>query len=156
VERIAPGAFDEALKADVLALYNHANDNILGRKGAGTLRLSVDARGLRYEIDPPNSDIGQRVVEAVRRGDVAGASFGFAPVEQSWTDSPGLLIRELKRVRLYDVGPVNKGAYPSASASVRSLDGLDEALDEIDRRYHAAKLRRRIAADLAAAGLPTR
>ena len=49
VEVIAPGAFDDVLGADVRALFNHDANYLLGRTASGTLTLSVDAVGLRYE-----------------------------------------------------------------------------------------------------------
>src|SRR5689334_17096562 len=51
-ERVAPGAFESALagKDDVRGLFNHNPDIILGRNTAGTLTLSDDEEGLRYEI----------------------------------------------------------------------------------------------------------
>ena len=76
-ERIMPGAFDNVMKrgTDVVALYNHDPMYILGRESAGTLRISVDERGLRYEVDAPESQ--KMVVEAISRGDVRGSSFAF-------------------------------------------------------------------------------
>src|SRR5215475_2335681 len=51
VERIAPGAFDRAVREDdVRGLMNHDPNLLLGRTAAGTLKLSADATGLRYEI----------------------------------------------------------------------------------------------------------
>ena len=59
VERIHPGAFDEAFRDDdVVALFNHDQSLIIGRRSAGTLRLSLDARGARYEIDEGETTIG--------------------------------------------------------------------------------------------------
>jgi uncharacterized protein len=50
-EQIAPGAFTDAIgRDDVRGLFNHDASWLLGRWSAGTLRLSQDARGLRYEI----------------------------------------------------------------------------------------------------------
>src|SRR5689334_2288993 len=56
-ERIMPGAFDRCIREghDVRALFNHDPNYPLGRTSAGTCRLSIDKRGLKYEIDPPNS-----------------------------------------------------------------------------------------------------
>lgn len=51
-EVIKPGAFDDVLGDDVRALFNHDPNFILGRSSAGTLSLSVDDRGLRYENRP--------------------------------------------------------------------------------------------------------
>lgn len=143
VERIMPGAFDAALRsdADVVALFNHNSDIVLGRRSAGTLRLSDDARGLAYEIDPPASR--GDVVEMLRRGDVRGSSFMFMVRGESWIRGDDLDIRELTAVDLYDVGPVTFPAYEATTAGVRA-QGSDEAArswkrwDET-RRLAAAK-----------------
>ena len=52
VERVAPGTFRSTIKqADVRALFNHEPDQLLGRSGNGSLRMSEDDKGLFYEID---------------------------------------------------------------------------------------------------------
>ena len=70
VERIMPGAFDEVLSTnpDVFGRYNH--DRLLGRTSAGTVRLYLDDRGLRYEIDPKPAD--EDVVQSLERKDIKG------------------------------------------------------------------------------------
>lgn len=129
-ERIMPGAFDAALqrKDDTRALFNHDVSLILGRTEAGTCVLSVDKIGLRFEVTLPGSDIGQRVAEAVQRGDITGCSFSFTADKQSWieekqADGSTLTIREISDVTLYDVGPVTFPAYEGTDVSVakRSL-----------------------------------
>ena len=129
-ERIMPGAFDNVLKrgTDVVALYNHDPMYILGRESAGTLRISVDERGLRYEVDAPESQ--KMVVEAISRGDVRGSSFAFRVKEDgtgdTWSRSvEGKQIREIREVDgLFDVGPVLKPAYQATESFVskRALD----------------------------------
>src|SRR5918995_5655434 len=64
-ERIAPGAFANVLGADVRALLNHDPSEVLGRTRSGTLRLADDQRGLRFELDLPESRSDLR--EAVAR-----------------------------------------------------------------------------------------
>ncbi|WP_134736933.1 HK97 family phage prohead protease, partial [Escherichia coli] len=54
-EIIKPGAFDDVLNDDVRGLFNHDPNFILGRSSAGTLSLSVDERGLRYDIVAPDT-----------------------------------------------------------------------------------------------------
>ncbi len=59
-ERIAPGAFTAAVREDdVRALFNHDPNCVLGRTTAGTLSLSEDQTGLRYQIDPPDTQVAQ-------------------------------------------------------------------------------------------------
>lgn len=135
VERVAPTAFAAALQRrdDTRALFNHDASLILGRTDAGTMRLSVDDNGLRYEIDPPDSDIGRRVMEAIQRGDVSGSSFSFIVDKQSWETLPdGQEVRTIESVQLLDVGPVTFPAYEATSAIMRSGDGPDDARRQYD------------------------
>lgn len=127
VERLMPGCFDRAAREDdVRALFNHAPDNVLGRCKAGTLRLSVDATGLRYEIDAPDTQTARDLMESLKRGDVSGSSFSFDYlkkniVAQQDGDAERDIV-EVHDVRLYDVGPVTFPAYSSTTAGARSAD----------------------------------
>jgi HK97 family phage prohead protease len=134
-ERIMPGAFDRAIREDdVRALFNHSPDQVLGRNRSGTMRLSIDATGLRYEIDPPNNELGRMVVESIRRGDVTGSSFAFIANDITFREvkqenGDPLVIREINEVSLFDTGPVTYPAYGSSSASVRSAE-CDKVRDD--------------------------
>jgi HK97 family phage prohead protease len=122
VERILPGAFDDVIKrgTDVVALYNHDPMFLLGRESSGTLRVSVDERGLRYEIDPPESRAD--VIEAIERGDVRGSSFAFRVkgAGEAWSrTADGRQLREIRSIDgLFDVGPVLKPAYVATESFV--------------------------------------
>jgi HK97 family phage prohead protease len=124
VERIMPGAFDRALRDahDVRALFNHEADNLLGRTTAGTCRLSVDTVGLRYEIDPPDTQVARDLMTSLKRGDIDGSSFSFVETNVQWRDEEGVLYREVLDVDLYDVGPVTFPAYEASSALLRAAD----------------------------------
>jgi HK97 family phage prohead protease len=123
-ERVAPGAFDRAIKdkQDVRALWNHSPDKVLGRTTAGTLRLSTDARGLKYEVDPPAH--AADVVESIKRGDVTGSSFGFRVVKDAVVketrNGQSYYIRTIEDVDLYDVSPVTFPAYVGSDAGARA------------------------------------
>jgi HK97 family phage prohead protease len=124
-EVIRPGAFAEALASgdDVLARFEHIE--ILGRTGNGTLRLTEDERGLRYEIDPPNTTAGRDVVELIKRKDLRGSSFVMKvrqPGGDAWRREGQTLVREIRSVRLVDVAPVSTPAYPATDVALRSLD----------------------------------
>jgi HK97 family phage prohead protease len=124
-EIIRPGAFADSLaEADVRALFNHDPNVILGRNRAGTLRLSEDAKGLRIEIDPPDTQAARDLMVSIARGDVTQMSFGFSvpPGGQIWEkNSLGQVVRTLTTVRLYDVSPVVFPAYPETAVAVRDL-----------------------------------
>src|SRR5215204_250833 len=83
-ERIAPGAFRNVLDSDVRALLNHDPSQVLGRTKSGTLRLFDEQRGLRFEIDLPDSPLGENVRASVARKDIDGASFRFQVDRESW------------------------------------------------------------------------
>lgn len=125
-ERVLPGAFDRAIreKDDVRALVDHDPSRIIGRTAAGTARLSVDAKGLRYEADAPDTQVGRDIVTSIRRGDVTGSSFGFAveedQVRRETRNGQPYYIRELLSVRLYDVSPVSFPAYDATSVGARA------------------------------------
>jgi len=124
-EEILPGAFDKILnrqrgKADVVALFNHDSNIVLGRTSSGTLELSSDEKGLRYVVTPPASR--SDIMELIARRDVSGSSFAFTvgkAGESFRTAEDGKAIRQIREVSgLYDVGPVVTPAYPASSASV--------------------------------------
>jgi HK97 family phage prohead protease len=85
-EQFAPGAFKDSLASgsDVRALYEHNYTQLLGRTKSGTLVLSEDDTGLRFELTPPNTQLGNDVLELVERGDISGMSFGFRALKEAW------------------------------------------------------------------------
>jgi len=121
-EVIRRGAFRKTLQeADVRALWNHDENFVLGRTKSGTLRLEEDERGLKIEIDPPDTQWARDLLVSIERGDVDQMSFAFVPVKDNWTEGrDGKPLRELLEVRLFDVSPVTWPAYPQTSIQVRS------------------------------------
>lgn len=127
VETIDPSAFNNTLRltkrkqADVLALWNHDTRHLLGRVSSGTLQLSVDDVGLRYEVELPDTTTGRDVAELLRRGDIRGSSFGFRAINPTWSEDDGVLVRRLTEVALMDTSPVTSPAYPDTDAGIRSV-----------------------------------
>lgn len=114
-ERIAPGAFAGVLDADVRCLLNHDPNVVLGRTKSGTMRLADDQRGLRFEVDLPESRSDLR--EAVGRGDLDGASFRFQVGDEEWDGD----LRTVKTVKsLHDVTLATYPAYPASSIELRT------------------------------------
>jgi hypothetical protein len=132
-EIIQPGFFDDALKRadDIYALLNHNDIYILGERNAGTLRLLSDLKGLRFEIDLPETrTVNDLVVSPVERKELKGTSFGFnaksLDIGYTWTEDPdtGAEIRTLLpngARRIYDVSPVTFPAYVGNEIALRSL-----------------------------------
>ena len=134
-EIIRRGAFDRALSSgvNVLARANHESMALLGCTRAGTLRLSVDDHGLRYEIDAPNTSVGRDIMEYLRRGDIFESSFAFAPrtTKAKWegrSKQDNKPLRELIDVSLVDISPViDEAAYSGTQVSARTLEEAQKA-----------------------------
>lgn len=122
IERIAPGAFDDVLNDDVVALFNHDPNLPLARSGAG-LRIGSDNTGLFYEFDAPNTTVGNDLLANVRSGVIKQSSFAFTVKEHKRTVRNGQpdLRTIIKVERLYDVSPVTYPAYPDTTVAARYL-----------------------------------
>lgn len=135
-EKIARGAFARALQEDdVRALFNHDPNYVLGRNTSKTLRMWEDIHGLRFEVEPPDTQVGRDLLALVQRGDINQMSFAFRALKQEWeelespNESGAWFIRTLQEVRLYDVSVVTYPAYPQTTAAVR-----DEAQQLMEAR----------------------
>ena len=125
-EKIEPGAFSQVLregKHPVLALYDHAVANLLGSTVAGTLRLTEDSVGLRFELQLPNTTLGRDCLALVERGDLAGCSFGFTvnPKQTVWQRSGGKVLNIVKQVSsLREISLVCLPAYSQSGITTVS------------------------------------
>ena len=142
VEIIDNQALDGVIEtSDVLALLNHNEDKgVLARsnKGVGSLKLTIDERGLKYAFTAPLTALGDELIEGVKRGDITTSSFAFSVEDEKWTkNEEGKYIRTIKKIgKLYDVSPVYFAAYSSTSVNARGLNSLKEKeLKELDIYY---------------------
>ena len=137
-ERVLPGAFEETILQDnIIAAFNHDDNQLLGRNTSGTLELEEDARGLRAVIDPPDGYLGDYVINLIERGDIEGGSFRFEAEEEEWrfTDNAEELDeRELEKCRLIDVGPVTHPAYPDTEAEVDNRNLELRSAEEVHQK----------------------
>lgn len=131
VETIERTAVTQELidNADVKCLFNHNREALLARsnQGKGTLKLTIDEVGLRYEFEAPATIDGDKVLELVRRGDIVGSSFAFSCSGEDacryYEDADGMLHRVVSRITgLYDVSPVIDPAYTETSVEARSWE----------------------------------
>jgi HK97 family phage prohead protease len=146
-EIIMPGAFDRALREghDVRALVNHDPNQILGRTKSGTLKLSVDERGLMAEIDPPDTQAARDALTSIKRGDIDGMSFAFRTITDNWRMEDGEQIRELVDVELLDVSVVAYPAYSATQVSARAIEHARTKLEPppagVPNEVNAARLK---------------
>lgn len=147
VERIDPGAFGIVSERrgrkkplETRALWNHDANYPLARY-PGTLKMSVDEVGLRYEFPVPDTTYGRDIASNIRAGIVKGSSFSFTVPSggDSWSVEDGRSIRTITRIdSLLDVGPVTFPAYPDADVKVAQRS-YQHFRDEQRRHREAAE-----------------
>ena len=150
IEVIKPEAGEGIIENNDIGSYLNHNQNkgILARslRGEGSLRLSVDGKGVKYSFEAPNFDLGDELIEGIKRGDIRGSSFGFivdpkdAKLERR---ADGVWVRSITKFSgVFDISPVYTGAYPDASVALRSLEEVEkqEELEIAQRAEEEAKL----------------
>lgn len=143
-ETINPAAITEEVlkRSDVFCLFNHDQDKVLARSkyGTGSLQLQLDEQGLKYTFTAPNTDLGDELLEYLRRGDIDSSSFAFTVStdegSEVWTTgTDGRQYREILKIdELHDVSPVWNPAYSSTSVSQRTLDKLNQLREMQDEK----------------------
>ena len=129
-EVIDRNALDGADMSDVVLRFDHQG-HALARTRGGSLRLSVDAHGLRVDADMTLSDEARSFYQEVKNGLIDKMSFAFtvAPEGDSWDSTTRT--RTVKHIaRLFDVSLVTWPAYEQTQVSARSRF---EALAEPER-----------------------
>ncbi|WP_242145892.1 MULTISPECIES: HK97 family phage prohead protease [unclassified Bacillus cereus group] len=145
VEEIAEGAFDESLKVrDVVGLWSHDTSQVLGNTKSNTLRIENDKKELRFELDIPNTTVGNDAWELIQRGDVDGVSFGMKVIKDKWSseerENGKLYKRSILNAELYEISPVAFPAYPANEVNVRSLDDFKANEKRAANEYRKRKL----------------
>ena len=134
-EIIAPEAITKELLdgCDIKFTMFHDRQLILARSknGAGTLSYTVDEKGVAFEFEAPNTADGDKALELVKRGDLAGCSFMFST--QYWDeafvsrtvevrDGRAYITYTVKAVTgVYDMTLAADPAYPDTSVEAREF-----------------------------------
>jgi uncharacterized protein len=128
-EIVKRGAFARALreKQDVVCLFNHSADQVLGRSSAGTLVMKEHDAGLYFDCTPPDTQLGRDLPVLIKRRDVKGCSFAFQVSKETITEqkigSKMVRTRQIEEVSpLYDVGPVTYPAYTGTDVDARAME----------------------------------
>jgi HK97 family phage prohead protease len=139
-EQINSGAVDECIinASDVFAVLNHdRNRGILARSrnGKGSLQLTVDGRGLRYEFELADTPIAKELRSYLERGEIDSSSFAFTVADEEWRKEANCYVRTVKRFdKLFDVSPVFQSAYPDTCVAKRAIDEMKAKEDEAQKK----------------------
>lgn len=119
----AKGCFTESLASgqEVMALYAHEDNDLVGRQANGSLRIIEDETGLRYELDPPAFDpkfcgrIASKLVDKV--------SVGVTDASSEWTEgADGLALRTITQATLVEISFTAYPAFTDTSAEMLMLN----------------------------------
>ncbi len=124
-ERIIKGA----VKRDkvVKSFFNHDPSQVLSTtKSKPSLELNDTDKGLEYVSPIPPTSYGKDLEINLERGNVKGSSFAFSVPDDGskrWEEE-GVYYREIRKLTLYEIGPVTDPAYLSSSAQLRSAEDV--------------------------------
>lgn len=138
-EIIHPGAASDylATNPDIRCALNHSMDHIFGRSKSGTASFVEDEFGVRYEVEPPDTQWSKDAMESIKRGDIDGSSFTFYVSEGNekvTRQKDGSFLREIFKLDVIgEMGPVSYPAYEGTSAYARSLKDEYDSFAEHQR-----------------------
>lgn len=135
IETIKRGAITQELcdNCDVFCRFDHDPNRILARSryGKGSMTLTVDERGLKYEFDAPKTALGDELLEYIKRGDIYQSSFCFSMSgkegTEKWEKRDGKYYRTILKIdKLWDTAPCWLPAYSDTSVDNRSFTEITE------------------------------
>jgi len=139
-EVIAKGAFGKNLPgADIRFLVGHDTRAILGRTKSGTMKVTEDDIGLRFDLTLPETTLAKDTIEQINRRDLDAMSFGFKKVEDAWgEDEEGFDLRTLKEVKVFELSLTAFPAYDETEVALRDLAAWRE------KKSHSRRSRLRL------------
>lgn len=147
-EVFAQGAFREAIKGDVLFIFGHDHNRVMGRTSSGTLRLSEDRDGVAYEADLPDTTDGRDLDVLVDRKDITGTSFGFRSVKEQWDETRSPPRRTILEAELFEISPTAWPAYDDTTIAKRNRESAAKERRSANFNAAASRLRMKAALDL--------
>lgn len=171
-EVLEPGCVTREMldKQDIKLTMFHDRQLVLARsnKGNGTLSYEVDKVGVKFWAEMPHTVDGDKALELVSRGDIAGCSFIYSTDEgdsenavsyerlgEKGDDGEDILLRHVKRIdNVYDFTITTDPAYEQTDVSKREVEAAGikfeqqpkpKQIDESKKRERINEVRERIA-----------
>lgn len=139
------GGFREMIKRgavqftpEVRADFNHDSNYILGRASKGTLKLAIEDRGVRMDVEPPDTQWARDLTAQVERGDIDQGSFAFRVLPGGETWSGDKKERTLTKILVSRVSLVADPAYTQTSMQVRARNAAGSQQTEDPTAGHLA------------------
>lgn len=131
IEYVESNALKGVSMDNVYLIYGHEFNNVLARKDAGTLELSIDKKGLLFKANLPNTTLANDVLENIRVGNIQGMSFGFTVADESWEygqdGAPD--IRKVKQIdELFEITLTPIPAYKDTTVAIAKRDAMHQQL----------------------------
>lgn len=171
-EVLEPGCVTREMldKQDIKLTMFHDRQLVLARsnKGHGTLSYEVDKVGVKFWAEMPHTVDGDKALELVSRGDIAGCSFiystdegdsenavSYERLDEKGDDGEDILLRHVKRIdNVYDFTITTDPAYEQTDVSKREVEAAGikfeqqpkpKQIDESKKRERINEVRERIA-----------
>ena len=171
-EVLEPGCVTREMldKQDIKLTMFHDRQLVLARsnKGNGTLSYEVDKVGVKFWAEMPHTVDGDKALELVSRGDIAGCSFiystdeddsenavSYERLDEKGDDGEDILLRHVKRIdNVYDFTITTDPAYEQTDVSKREVEAAGikfeqqpkpKQIDERKKRERINAVRERIA-----------
>lgn len=171
-EVLEPGCVTREMldKQDIKLTMFHDRQLVLARsnKGNGTLSYEVDKVGVKFWAEMPHTVDGDKALELVSRGDIAGCSFiystdeddsenavSYERLDEKGDDGEDILLRHVKRIdNVYDFTITTDPAYEQTDVSKREVEAAGikfeqqpkpKQINESKKRERINEVRERIA-----------
>lgn len=158
-EVIAPEAVTRAFldTCDIKMTMFHDRQLILARskEGTGTLSYTVDAKGVAFSFEAPNTADGDKALELVRRGDISGCSFMFrarywdrekVEISTETRDGKAYTVYTVRAIEgIYDFTLAADPAYPDTTCEAEARELVTHLAEpEPDNKKKNEKMREQV------------
>ena len=143
IEILHRGCISQELidSSNIVFLYNHDYNQVIARanKGKGTLNIDLRDDGVYFDLEVPNTTMGNDLLENIRLGNITQCSFGFnyANEEGSYKDEKigDVWYRNVYKIgELYDLSAVTYPAYDDTyvNARMQERSKMEDKLKETE------------------------
>lgn len=136
IEVIERGAFKEARTSNAYFTYNHSKNEVLATVRGKSLTLVEDDKGVLFRAILSNTTYSKDYFEMIKRGDIAGNSFGMVVANNGdvWKrNEQGIPLRHISRISdITDISIISGSfvpAYPNTTVWARGFEEF-ESIEE--------------------------